>query len=105
MKGKKRETKKPKKEGARPENDLFEEPNRDIYEETVYRLRSSILGDESLMLYCLEVAAHAAIESGEHACQDLLDCCDAGLVEALKVDCGDDPKAIVEEILHLAGTW
>ena len=53
------------------------------------------------MDYCLFVAARAAIEKGEAACRELLDHCNGDLVEALKVDCGDDPKAMVEELLRL----
>ena len=43
---------------------MFEEPNRDIYEETVHSQREFILGDDWLMLFCLDVAARDAIEKG-----------------------------------------
>ena len=38
------------------------------YEETVYRRRAHILGDDDLMLYCFDVAAQDALEKGEDTC-------------------------------------
>ena len=81
--------------------DMFEEPNRDSYEETRRRLRAEILGDDWLMDYCLFETARAAIEKGEAACRELVDHCNGDLEEALKVDCGDDPKAMVERTTSL----
>ena len=76
-------------------------PDLDSYGETVYQQRAHILGDDDLMHYCLDVAAQDALEKGEDACWQLLDHCDCDLVEALRIDCGDDPKAIIQELLHL----
>ena len=80
---------------------FLQDPNPDIYEETRRGLRDEILGDEWLMSYCLFMAGRDAIEKGDDACWELLDSCDCDLVEALKVDCGGNPKAIVKELLRL----
>ena len=80
---------------------FFRDPNPDCYEETRDNLRDFIFGDRWLMGYCLEVAALAAIEKGEDACWDLLDNCNCELLEGLKVDCVNNPKAMIEELLRL----
>ena len=63
-------------------------------------LRDHILGDDDLMWYCLEKAGRAAIEKGDEACRELLEHLDCNLFEQMKVDCGDNPQAMVKELLH-----
>jgi hypothetical protein len=58
-------------------------------------LRDHILGDDDL-----EKAGRAAIEKGDEPCRELLENLDCNLFEQIKVDCGDDPQAMVEELLH-----
>ena len=72
------------------------------YNETKYAdRRDVILGDDWLMLYCLEVAGRLAIEKGDDTCRELLDNLDCALMEGLRADCGDDPKAMVEKLLGM----
>jgi hypothetical protein len=63
-------------------------------------LRDYVLGDDDLMWYCLEKAGRAAIEQGDEACRELLEHLDCNLFEQIKVDCGDNPQAMVKELLH-----
>jgi hypothetical protein len=74
-------------------------------ESTGRRFRWSIcatisLGDDELIWYRLEKAGQAAIEKGDEPCRELLEHLDCNLFEQIKVDCGDNPQAMVEELLH-----
>jgi hypothetical protein len=64
-------------------------------------LRRYILGDEDLMWYCFDMAAKQSIEKGDEACRELLEHLNADCLEALRVDCGDNPKAMVTELAFL----
>jgi len=80
----------------------YEDSNHESYEEIRRRLRDHILGDYWLMTYCLDIVGEEALGKGEDACRKLLgQCSDPALAEALKVDCGDNPKAMLRELLHL----
>ena len=96
MKRKTEKQRKEKNQASTLENDLFEEPDRDIY-----LTREWILGDDELMDYCLFTTARAAIQKGDAACRELLRECNCALEEGLQEACGDDPKAMVEELLRL----
>ena len=50
------------------------------------------------------MAAAEALKKGEDSCWELLDDCDCGMPQALKDVCGDDPRAIIEEMLRLTRT-
>lgn len=60
-----------------------------------------ILGDDWLMGHCLFTAGLAAIEKGDEACREILSYCNDSLAEGLKANCGDDPKAMIKELIRL----
>jgi hypothetical protein len=76
-------------------------PWRSFLPEDPEDLRRYILGDEDLMWYCFDMALKQSIEKGDEACRELLEYLNADCLEALRIDCGDNPKAMVTELAFL----
>jgi hypothetical protein len=57
------------------------------------------------MWYCFDMAAKQSIEKGDEACRELLEHLNADCLEALRVDCGENPKAMARWFSFFPNGW